>query len=302
MTDTQETVTSAPGPEVQLAPCPVEGHDAEHFQVRTHEHWMCGHLLADALAANGIPPVLAGDRDRLADELEQARAQIRNYSGNQVTYLSVIGQVAAALLEIADGCADPLAVARKALHDTDEVKRLEAEMTALRAERDEACRGVAEMSGAFDPDRPGIPLERVEHWRMFAASHPDGDGDAVTMADVIAETVPFAPVRAELLQRAGMEAGQLITPVPDKPVRLGVTGECPRCDSLRRQCSELAGQYDAAASAWQRANAENARLRGERDEIPAVIRDIRTHIADAELEVDEELQASWWERAGIGES
>jgi hypothetical protein len=208
-------------PQVRLSRCPVQDHDADHVQVRTREVWMCGHLLADALAASGIPPVLAGDRDRLADELEQARAQLRNYSGNRVTYLSAIGQAAAALLAIAGGCEDPADVARKALSDVDEVKRLEAEMTALRAERDEACRGVAEMSGAFDPDRPGIPLDRVEHWRMFAASHPDGDGDGVTLADVIAErdearavvgefeafakreTVPF-DLRAELLRRAGI--------------------------------------------------------------------------------------------------
>ena len=283
MTEAQETVTSAPGPEVQLAPCPAEGHDAEHFQVRTHEHWMCGHLLADALAANGIPPVLAGDHDRLADELDEARAQLRNYSGNRVTYLSVIGQAAAALLAIAGGCEDPAAVARKALSDVDEVKRLEAEMTALRAERDEACRGVAEMSAAFDPDLPGIPLDRVEHWRKFAASHPDsGDGDAVTLADVIAERDAAYAVAVER-ERERDEARAVVGEFEAFAGRETVPFP-----------SIVAGLHDRVWTA--------GRAAGERDEILAVIRDIRTHIADAELEVDDELQASWWERAGIEES
>ena len=62
-------------PEVQVSPCPVETHEGEHVQVRTHGHWMCGHLLADLLGANGIPPSLAADRDRLAGELTEANAK-----------------------------------------------------------------------------------------------------------------------------------------------------------------------------------------------------------------------------------
>jgi hypothetical protein len=44
----------AGGMRVRTAPCTVEAHDREHFQVRTNGHWLCGHLLASVLAVQGI--------------------------------------------------------------------------------------------------------------------------------------------------------------------------------------------------------------------------------------------------------
>lgn len=43
-------------PAVQIAPCPVEGHDADHFQVSTGAAWLCGELLAQMLTAQGTIP------------------------------------------------------------------------------------------------------------------------------------------------------------------------------------------------------------------------------------------------------
>jgi hypothetical protein len=44
----------ASGMRVRTAPCTVDGHHGEHFQVRTNKHWLCGHLLASLLTAQGI--------------------------------------------------------------------------------------------------------------------------------------------------------------------------------------------------------------------------------------------------------
>lgn len=44
------------GPELSFGPCPVEGHDGDHLQVRTHEHWLCAVTLAATLAAAGVIP------------------------------------------------------------------------------------------------------------------------------------------------------------------------------------------------------------------------------------------------------
>ena len=44
----------ASGARVRTAPCTADGHDCEHFQVRTNGHWLCGHLLASLLIAQGI--------------------------------------------------------------------------------------------------------------------------------------------------------------------------------------------------------------------------------------------------------
>lgn len=42
------------GMRVRTASCTVDDHDGEHFQVRTNGHWLCGHLLASLLIAQGI--------------------------------------------------------------------------------------------------------------------------------------------------------------------------------------------------------------------------------------------------------
>ena len=264
-------------------------------------------------------------------ETGRLREELKNASDTTVILFAAVGVLTGALRRIADGRGNAILVAEQALKDTDGVKRLEAEMTALRAERDEACRGVAEMSAAFDPDRPGLPLDRVEHWRMFAASHPDGgDGDAVTLADVIAERDAacdaqdrqrrqLANIRAVLLQ-----GGQDADAVRREAIRLLGDGDEAMAGSRimdlltavdkaiaeRDEARAVVGEFEAFAKretvpfapvvaglhdrVWTAGRAV-----GERDEILAVIRDIRTHIADAELEVDDELQASWWERAGI---
>jgi hypothetical protein len=44
----------AGGMRVRTARCTADAHDGEHFQVRTNGHWLCGHLLASLLAAQGI--------------------------------------------------------------------------------------------------------------------------------------------------------------------------------------------------------------------------------------------------------
>jgi hypothetical protein len=44
----------ASGARVRTGPCTVDAHDREHFQVRTNGHWLCGHLLASLLIAQGI--------------------------------------------------------------------------------------------------------------------------------------------------------------------------------------------------------------------------------------------------------
>lgn len=41
-------------PEVRTGPCPVDTHNTDHPQIRTHGHWLCGHVLAQFLAASGI--------------------------------------------------------------------------------------------------------------------------------------------------------------------------------------------------------------------------------------------------------
>lgn len=45
----------APAAEVRRAPCPVAGHDGEHFQWRAGD-WVCGHVLAASLALAGVIP------------------------------------------------------------------------------------------------------------------------------------------------------------------------------------------------------------------------------------------------------
>lgn len=58
----------AGGMRVRTAPCTVEAHDHEHFQVRTNRHWLCGHLLASVLAVQGI---VAAARPQPAPELAE---------------------------------------------------------------------------------------------------------------------------------------------------------------------------------------------------------------------------------------
>jgi DNA-binding transcriptional MerR regulator len=62
----------ANGMRVRTAPCTADAHDGEHFQVRTNGHWLCGHLLASMLAAQGI---FAQHPEQPAPELAHAAEQ-----------------------------------------------------------------------------------------------------------------------------------------------------------------------------------------------------------------------------------
>jgi hypothetical protein len=73
----------AGGMRVRTAPCTVEAHDREHFQVRTNGHWLCGHLLASVLAVQGI---VADARPQPAPELVIALDDF-NFERNQVIEL-----------------------------------------------------------------------------------------------------------------------------------------------------------------------------------------------------------------------
>lgn len=64
----QEPNAAEVGMRVRTAPCTVEAHDHEHFQVRTNRHWLCGHLLASVLAVQGI---VAAARPQPAPELAE---------------------------------------------------------------------------------------------------------------------------------------------------------------------------------------------------------------------------------------
>jgi hypothetical protein len=57
----------AGGMRVRTAPCTADAHDGEHFQVRTNGHWLCAHLLASMLIAQGI---VADPEAQPAPELE----------------------------------------------------------------------------------------------------------------------------------------------------------------------------------------------------------------------------------------
>jgi len=69
----------ANGMRVRTGPCTVDAHDREHFQVRTNGHWLCGHLLASVLIAQGIAdappaqPVVATTASRLGYALAALR-------------------------------------------------------------------------------------------------------------------------------------------------------------------------------------------------------------------------------------
>lgn len=108
---------AAADPAMRFTTCPAQGHDTEHLQIRTRDHWMCGHLLSVILAQSGIPTALAGDRDRLAAELEQARTEMRKYSGNAVNFIAGIAILGAALQRIAEGRGNAPFVAAQALKD-----------------------------------------------------------------------------------------------------------------------------------------------------------------------------------------
>jgi len=100
--------------EVRRAPCPVAGHDGEHFQWRTGD-WVCGHVLAASLALAGIvPPPEIGAAAREAQPapgLAAATAQARLYLDALTTLRDVL---------LRDG--DHLAARRHALQVIDSLE------------------------------------------------------------------------------------------------------------------------------------------------------------------------------------
>jgi len=87
-------------PEVQFAPCPVEGHDGSHMQWRSGQ-WTCGHVLANSMVLGGVMEPHAEDgktgaqlaRDRLVGALQEFYLWIKPDHTQGITVFKVFGTV-----------------------------------------------------------------------------------------------------------------------------------------------------------------------------------------------------------------
>jgi hypothetical protein len=92
----------AEGMRVRTGPCTV--HDREHFQVRTNRHWLCAHLLASMLAAQGI---VVGVAPLPAPELAAA---IADHAELEDAYAAAHGRVAELEAKLRETAVDNIAL------------------------------------------------------------------------------------------------------------------------------------------------------------------------------------------------
>jgi hypothetical protein len=63
---------AAPEPvQLLLGPCEAQGHDGEHLQLRTHNHWLCAITLTNMLVAADVIADPAPDVTKLRAELDE---------------------------------------------------------------------------------------------------------------------------------------------------------------------------------------------------------------------------------------
>jgi hypothetical protein len=55
-------------PKVEIAACPVVGHDGEHLQFRTNSQWLCWMVLEQMRAAQDLPSPVVAENDRIRRE------------------------------------------------------------------------------------------------------------------------------------------------------------------------------------------------------------------------------------------
>jgi hypothetical protein len=154
-------------PEVQFAPCPVDGHDGSHMQWRSGQ-WTCGHVLANSLVLAGILPV---PEPQPAPELAAAR----NASDLEVaSIIAERNQLRMVLQWLADDgnleARDRLAAIRPEL--TSAASGPAPELAAAMRESRLRAEVITEILAAFGPSGSGhtarVGMVQIAKWRTRA--------------------------------------------------------------------------------------------------------------------------------------